>query len=272
MISTKDPVDAVREPREFEFALALPEIENVQFESNYIRTAVCELRFPVVLDLESKPPLSMQKSLRKNYTEFEVQRHFEIGSGNRPALGAHRYLMKSPRGEWTIAIKSDSLSLETNKYSNFEEFSTRLQAVTNAAKRTIDTDVLTRLGLRYVNLIPLSPNDPLDEWVNPVIVAEMKTNVFGAIRHTLTEIHGGTSTGKYTVKHGIQPQPDQIGSGLLSYLLDFDFYVNDVPVDRMQSFLRIAHDHNFRLFVWALGERARRGLGAQSKKSGTVAE
>lgn len=51
--------------------LTLPEVGRAHFENNFIKTAVCELRFPALLEFETKPPVQLQKELRKDFPHYE---------------------------------------------------------------------------------------------------------------------------------------------------------------------------------------------------------
>jgi hypothetical protein len=53
--------------------LTLPSAERVRFEKNFIKTAVCELRFPALLELEANPPVQLQKALKKDFPHYERQ-------------------------------------------------------------------------------------------------------------------------------------------------------------------------------------------------------
>ena len=59
--------------------LTLPNVDRTRFEKNFIKTAVCELRFPALLEFETKPPVQLQKELRKDFPNYQRQ---EIRSPN----------------------------------------------------------------------------------------------------------------------------------------------------------------------------------------------
>jgi hypothetical protein len=65
------PDDKSLQPEEMRPILRLPEVERAQFKKNFINTAVCELRFPTILEYETKQPVELQRALRKEYPEYE---------------------------------------------------------------------------------------------------------------------------------------------------------------------------------------------------------
>ena len=50
--------------------LKLPNINKIKYQSNFIRLAVCELRFPTLLELETKEPAKFQAAIRKEYPYY----------------------------------------------------------------------------------------------------------------------------------------------------------------------------------------------------------
>ena len=56
-----------------------PKVPRVRYVRNVIKTAVCEVKFPIVLDLESKPPTQLQKRLKRSYPFYEVRREISLG-------------------------------------------------------------------------------------------------------------------------------------------------------------------------------------------------
>ena len=45
----------------------------VEFERNFIRTVVCELRFPTLLEIEQRDPVGLQHALRAEFPFYEKQ-------------------------------------------------------------------------------------------------------------------------------------------------------------------------------------------------------
>lgn len=54
--------------------LNVPYEESVRYDSNFIRAAVCEFRYPTLLELEENPPIKLQRSLRKRYPHYSKER------------------------------------------------------------------------------------------------------------------------------------------------------------------------------------------------------
>lgn len=54
-------------PRPSSAVLTLPDADRVEFERNYITTAVCELRFPILLEYETKKPVRYDDGVSWKY-------------------------------------------------------------------------------------------------------------------------------------------------------------------------------------------------------------
>ena len=199
--------------------LNVPHVSPSAYQQNYIRQAVCELRFPTLLEMESKPPVTFQTRIRKEYPNYERVHSLKVGPGSTETQD--RYLFKSKDKQTTVAFTPSSISLETEAYHDIENFSGRLRRLMDASVDLIISipDFFTRVGLRYINAIPSgSKADEIGEWINPQLVAALLAGAFGLVNHYWNEVHGECNGGKFTMRHGFQPLrhwwPYRIHSGL----------------------------------------------------------
>lgn len=222
--------------------LAVPPAQSVRFERNLITHAACEFRFPTLLELEEKKPVKFQASLRKSYPHFARQRTLSVSTFGSSNPSEVFYVFGSSDGKWVVTLKSFSLALETTGYTEFDDFFVRLENVLSAAKVVIDTDFFTRVGLRYINSVPIGKIDSFAEWINPEILMPLATGVYGSIAQCTNEIMGFTETGgRYTFRHGI-------AEGKEDYGLDFDFFKENVPVKEALTLVKNFNALNFRSF------------------------
>lgn len=242
-------------------SLNLPDVKPVQYERNFIDIVVCELKFPIILDWENKPPASIQKELRKDYPHHnKIQL---IDPLTQPGESEKRLSLQlhSKNRRWTVAIKSDSILLQTKSYLNFEEFSGKLQKVINVVKDKIDSDFFTRVGLRYINVINFTP-DEFEELINRNLVAPILDNVYGTVSESYQRVTGITEHGLFNFRHGIYPNDtsDQ------NYLLDFDYFKEGVEIKDTLELVKKFHEYNFKFFHWTLGKTALEKLGKATLK------
>lgn len=237
-----------------------PDVPAVRYSRNFIKTAVCELRFPALLELEAKPPHAFQKQIRKAYPTYEPQ-VVEMGLGE-DALKENRYLFRSADGHWTVSVKSSAISLETSKYVDFEDFLERLMVVVRSAEPLIDADFFTRVGLRYINKIGIEDGDPRD-WISETLLAPFHNDVLGTLSNYRSELAGSLRNGKYTMRYGMGEQDATVTAkpSKIEFTLDFDFYCENMKAVAVQDRLKEFNRTNFLLFSWCLGPKARAVLG-----------
>lgn len=246
--------------------LNLPRVSRARYARNFIKNTVCELKFPIVLDLESKPPAKLQKQLKRAYPLYEVRREFNLvpnpGSNERSV-----YVLQSKKKDWTIQVKSDSLILETSRYVDFDDFLTRFEEVFGASADLLDTDFFTRVGFRYINEIPLESGEP-DGWLNPTLYSVIGTKVLGTVVHEHHEYQGLTEFGGYTFRHGptIGTTPNESGFRLVNYALDFDYWAENADIQDVVPFLKSTNETNFYFFRWCLGDKALESMGEATPK------
>ena len=235
--------------------LNLPDVQVVEFERNFIKTAVCELRFPTLLEYETKPPVQLQKELRKDYPYYEPEQSVRVGP---ETVGREmRHLFKSRKKNWTVSFRASALALETSEYTNFEEFLERLESLFTKSQLLLDTDFFTRVGLRYIDEIPIEDGE-LSGWIREELVALLTKGVYGSVERFLQEVRGLTEIGRYTFKHGMV---DSAQEEHKRYNLDFDFYEENVPFESVLSLVSQFNQQSFRFFSWAMGPKAQSYLG-----------
>ncbi len=237
-------------------SLNLPDVEPVQYEHNFIDTAVCELKFPIILDWENKPPAAIQKELRRDYPHHAFVHSIGVGLQQSESEKRVSLQLQSKNRKWTVVIKSDAITLETKSYLNFEDFSDKLKKVVNVVKDKVDSDFFTRVGLRYINVINFS-QDEFNGLLNPDLVAPILKNVYGTVREYYQRVNGYTEYGLFNFRHGIKPNdtPNQ------DYFLDFDYFEEGVEIEEALDLVKKFHESNFKFFHWTLGKNALLKLG-----------
>ena len=241
--------------------LNVPPAGATHFSKNFIRLAVCELRFPTLFELEEeRPPLGFAKAVRKEYPSHDLVKNVNLNPGSLAQSNVHSF--RSKKDGWAVTLRAAALSLETSKYDSFSEFETRLEFVLKAAEGTIDSDFFTRVGLRYINAVPFTPSE-IKQWVNPALVSPLGEGTFGDVEEHWQRVRGPTTVGGYYFQHGLGTDPQ---AGRREYILDFDFYREDVTIPETLSIVRELHDQEYAMFAWSLGDKAKEHLGPSTLK------
>ena len=238
--------------------LAVPRVEAATFRRNLVQLATCELRFPVLLGYEKDPPRTLHQKLRKAYPHYKrevnVTLHPGQGSSEEP-----RFFFRSKKHDWTVTFRSTAIAIETKAYLDYEGLRKRLDEVVSSASDVIDSDFFTRVGLRYVNVMPVGQRDA-QGWVNPDLAAPLVNGVWGDVDQVWQEVRGVTDEGQYTLRHGYP----ELESG---YVLDLDMYRTDVEVADLYSVLATLNADAYSLFSWCVGPKARDYMQSEGKES-----
>ena len=238
--------------------LNVPHQESKPFKKNFVRLVTCELRFPVILGFEekSKLPVELQAGLRREYPLYEKKVSVTLRPGAHEPVEEPRHFFLSKNKKWTIVFRPFSIALETANYPDFEEFRRRLNSMVQAAKSTIDADFYTRVGLRYINVFPGKQED-LPGWINQDLVRPLVSGVFGEVEQIYQEARGRSDGGFFSIRHGFPGNEPPAARG---YLLDLDFYKEEVPSDELDQVVVKLHDACYDLFYWCIGEAAKAEL------------
>jgi uncharacterized protein (TIGR04255 family) len=236
--------------------LAVPAVEHRLFSRNFIKQAVCELRFPTLHEIDSpKPPLEFAHAIRKEYPTHEVRDNLKVTrAGNSPVLKTTTHLFHSKKARWSVSLRPSSLTIETSNYDSFESFGERIRFVIQACRSFIDSEFFTRIGMRYINSLPYERSS-VASWINPDLVAVLSSGMFGDPSELGQQVRGTTDDGGYYFQNGLGDE-----DGKRVYILDFDFFAEDVEVKGAMDAIGRLHTRQYDMFMWCLGDEAKRHL------------
>ena len=244
--------------------LNLPKADRVRYRRNFIKTAVCELRFPTLLELETKPPRAFQQRIRKLYPFYEPQLIEQVGGAGEGSR-EQRYLFRSKDKNWTVTVKSSTLGFETSKYVDFEDFFRRFGVILDSAREMIDSDFLTRIGFRYINWIPIEDGN-LEGWIRNELIAPLAGSALGPINQFASLIRGKLERGEYAFRQALRREDESERREEPVYILDIDYSVEDIEFNDVPTQLAYFNETNFDFFNWCLGDKAKALLGEGKPK------
>lgn len=236
-----------------------------RYKLNFLKQAVCELRFPTLMELgDSRPPAIMVSALRKEYPHLELANQVTIGMGT-PTGSSNSHIFRSSKLNWTVSLSQSSLSIETTSYTGYLQMRERILRVVDAAAKIIDSDFFTRIGLRYINVIDVD-EDPTNGWVNSDLVQPMLSGQFTRIQEYAGRLQLLAEDGGCLLQHGIRlKQPSRDGKNLPpEYLIDIDAFRNEVALSDTAAALDAMHSQAFDIFDWSLDSKARNYLSKGS--------
>jgi uncharacterized protein (TIGR04255 family) len=222
-----------------------------------LSAVVCEVRFDA-------PPLEHILELGKRLeplglTEYVAEEGLQVamrpGHIEQHAVRRHRFADAAGASALTLDIQA--FTYETAVYGGVDAFLGAWQPLAIAVGESLRLEARTRIGLRYVNEIPLDGGD--QEAVTRAIKPELLPP-WGAHEHlqalsvSLHELRFNQGEGELAFRHGLQraaPTAPPI------YLLDFDHYEQrlrafDVEDDaeRLRRFNATVND----VFRWSITE------------------
>lgn len=222
-----------------------------------LSNVVCEVRFEVpppdpsvILRLSQQLETS---GLTQYSTEEGIQLAVSPGQVQQIPIKRHRFAASD--GSMALSLDLAAFAFETATYAGIDRFLVAWEPVARAVGEALGLRSRTRIGLRYVNEVPLDSDTPDD--VGRAINSELLPP-WGAHDHlqalstSLHELRFGQAEGELAFRHGLQ----RPGAGAPPvYLLDFDHYEQrlralDVVDDaqRLRRFNATVYD----VFRWSI--------------------
>jgi uncharacterized protein (TIGR04255 family) len=198
----------------------------VIFDNNPLKAVVLQVRFPPILALSQAAGVApFQSAIREVYPRAEApgqQVTLVIGpAGTMPPVaqpGPWRFLDEQG---WVAGLGTDSVSLETTNYEQYEQFEERAVKILEAARSTLGLTERVRLGLRYINEIHHPKARTVGEWrhlLKPELLGVSGGELLGdRVIQTLQQIEVRLDDGMLTVRHGCT-----VGDGPSPYVIDMD--------------------------------------------------
>ena len=140
---------------------ALQRRPRVVYARNPLVEVIAAIRFPSVLALTEEPPSALQRELVRDYPLVEVRQPVGAlsisGGGDPQALSSGSlgttFLFSSADNKWTVSVEPTLLAITCRAYEQWAAFWPRFSAVTELMIRLYGIGLVTRLGLRYVDVI-----------------------------------------------------------------------------------------------------------------------
>ncbi len=231
------------------------EVERRVFDRNFLDTVVVELRYPTYLRLNESEPRAISESIRCRFPIYELKSEMQLtplGTTNPQPV----YQFTTRQGDPILEISASRLGLVTRKYQSFENMSSHVECLIEKVVPHLDTNFFTRVGLRYINRVSQIQESGIDvlDWINSDLVLPAAGGEIGTVSNMKSELTGKLKEGNYTFRYGLAPA----SSGeRRSFLLDWDYYSEDIEVIKCIKLLNTFHDLHFPFFWWALGKKAK---------------
>jgi uncharacterized protein (TIGR04255 family) len=149
--------------------------ERVVYGQAPLAEVVMQLRFPILLALEDRAPAQFQEMIIDEYPKLRILDglQFTLGPGvaqSQQVRQSKSYAFENAITRETVAISANSITLTTNNYPGWPDFSSRFLALLGRFLKCYKIQESNRVGVRFRNVIDLESIGPLgkpwDDLVN----------------------------------------------------------------------------------------------------------
>jgi len=267
--------------------LDLPDPPVVVYERSPLVLTICEITFTAVLSVADQGFVGpFQRAIQTDYPFpkrlEQIALGIDFGAGQAAMQGSQqpslRWEFQDRQGMWTVVLTSESLSLQTRRYEHFADFIERFQKLLDALVVHIGPEVGTKLGLRYINEIPIGDTRELTairpELLGPLVLPGFNRYAELALQQIFLRDDNqpglNINHGLVTSGSAVQPPSNHRPLDQPFYLLDFDAF-QEFPVPASRGLPLDAHalcervntlnKVIYRLFRWSVSDTYLASLG-----------
>jgi len=235
--------------------LEFPATDPTPLKGSHLAVAVCQVRHESHPDVSNVDfGLEVHEALGGRsgaYARLEPQElHtglFEFGPGGFSSSDAgpsRGWRLRTRDGAWTVTLMPDHFSLETTAYTSWaDDFRVRLQDALDALDKVVKPRARQRLGLRYINRLPLPESGQMHDWQEQVA-----PELLGVLNHSL--LGPGVRTLQQQIelqvddeidcvfRHGTLKDANQLKT--TGYLLDYDVFTQEPERFGVEKMLSMA--------------------------------
>jgi len=136
------------------------------FKKNYLTSVAFEMRF-VPLFIIKQHVIDFQRQIREEFP-FSPREPF------LPSFEPEKWIFNSKEGKNQIKLTDERFGFNTKEYNSFEPFFENIKKKKDLFLKIVKEDIenVSRIGIRYINEIPLEGENPIDEileWFEPKI-------------------------------------------------------------------------------------------------------
>lgn len=123
-----------------------------RYQRNQILEVVCQVRFPTILTIDSRPPAEFQEAIREEFPKFAVRKEPAGPAREKePAGELNNYYFSAEDDSWRVNLTRDFLALTCRRYDRWDGFAKKLDKVLAAFIQVYRPAYFQRIGLRYLN-------------------------------------------------------------------------------------------------------------------------
>lgn len=251
--------------------MPFPKAPRVIYEKNPLDKVICQIKFPPILKIEAEIPAQFQDKIRGEFPDYT---RAPIKQINIPPdiikkipkeafkdfpkfIDTNNHEFTSEDGNWTVNLTSTFIAFSCTKYTRWEKFKEYFRSPFEIFFETYDPSYVSRLGLRYIDVIMRSTLG-LDsaKWSEL-----LKPHMLGLISSLDVEDRIDAFENKYGLMLDDDISKVKIMTGFVEnmaeqeecFMIDSDFFnESKIPFDQVWNKLDYFNKRASRLIQWCI--------------------
>ncbi|MER9167686.1 TIGR04255 family protein [Mesorhizobium australicum] len=251
--------------------MRIPQSTRITFSANPLAEVICQIKFPRLLEIEQELPVGFHRMIRKKFPEINVRPTVELtftepGSQPRQILTSH-YDFATADSADRISLTSEFVALTSTKYAGWGSFRDGVLSMLDAAKKVYDISHISRVGLRYRNIIDRASlglsNAPWEDLIRREVMGLAGAGIFqdDELAELSCTYLASIERGTVRINTGLVKRVDTQSSGML---IDTDFATDEKMEAKADVLTQVLDDYNAKagnFFRWCITDRLRQALG-----------
>jgi uncharacterized protein (TIGR04255 family) len=256
--------------------MPFPPARRLKYRRNPLDRVVCQLRYPPILKIDLEVPADFQDRVRQEFPNYVEKTELRLDFPSKPvpqetlaqlvqSAATKNYEFLSEDRSWQINLTRNFIALSTNSYIRWEHFRDKLQLPLQALTNVYTPLHISRVGLRYVDVIKRSrfnlEDVPWNELLKPHILGLTGApEVAASVKsfETRHDVNLRDDLGSVRIVTRLVESKD---NGELCYMIDSDFSNSGKrDVARALEELDQLSIRGSRLFQWCITERLHQAM------------
>ena len=233
------------------------------YERNFLMNVICRADFPVILRLGQERPVEFQESISGRFPKTLEAVAVEVEIPSSDPQGAR---IKKPVLRWEFhtrnmkkkaILERSSLILEDQDYEHFDAFEEFFNPCFTKLEEIYHPPVVTRLGLRYQNLLKPPTGSPFDwhRFLHQALIGHLDFECNGQRTRDDHTIRFDTERSHVILQYGVHNSEFPAPMRNREFKLDIDCYIrDDLDFPDVSGRLRELNEDAVDVFETCIGE------------------
>ncbi len=256
--------------------IAKPPLE-VPLDNAPLVRVIAQVRFPPILSIEQQAFVgSFQEAIRAEYPTLEPVKTQSLvlntdGASVTPTLQTTWCFWNADR-TWRISLASNSVSIETTKYTSRTDFLARLKDLLVKLHSNFHLSQIDRVGLRYIDRVAGQNLEDISLLIRPemagIIGSDLQKYVHQVLHESLFLLPEAQISARWGVMpanatfdpYAIEPIPER------SWILDLDISAATTQLFSVEALMQQAQNFTERIYTffrWAVTDEFLRRYGGE---------